>query len=302
MNIKDYEYVVELARQGNISRAAEALYITQSALSKYLQRLEQTLSVSLFYRVGNRYRPTAAGELYLRKARQILDLDQELSTEIAQFSSSRDAAIRFGYPMGMFSFVMERLFPEFFQLCPTARISTEENSSQILIQQVEDGKLDLCLAYAKEKKATLQYERLAKVWTVLAVPAGSKLLALAEKDPAYPYSVLKSDCWLQEPYIHLASHTRSGQRASIYFQKLGKLPPVRLYVDDTRSALAAVEQGFGNCLITELPHTDRLVNYLILPNFTEPFQEVYAVLRKNEGESASYQELVRLAKELYGKT
>lgn len=299
MNIKDYEYVVELARQGNVSRAAEALCITQSALTKYLQRLERELSVSLFHRVGNRYRPTAAGELYLRKARQILDLDQELSAEIAQFSSSREAAIRFGYPMGMYSFVMELLLADYFRMRPTACVSLKEDGSQTLIQEVEDGKLDLCMAYAAEKKSVLSYCHLAEVRMVLAVPAGSPLLAEAKKSPDSPYPVLESDAWLNEPYINIAPHTRSGQRAAQYIQKLGRLPPVRLYVDDTRSALAAVEQGFGNCLILALPHTDRLVNFLILPGFSDFGQDVYAVVRK--GDEAKYRELIQLAQQLYGE-
>ena len=48
MNIKDYEYIYEIARQGSISKAAEKLYITQGALTKYLQRLENELSTPLF--------------------------------------------------------------------------------------------------------------------------------------------------------------------------------------------------------------------------------------------------------------
>lgn len=82
MNIKDYEYVYEIARQKSVSKAAEKLYITQSALTKYLQRLENELSTPLFFRSGNRFIPTKAGELYLAKAAQIIDLDHELTDEI----------------------------------------------------------------------------------------------------------------------------------------------------------------------------------------------------------------------------
>jgi len=60
MNIKDYEYVYEIARQKSVSKAAEKLYITQSALTKYLQRLENELSTPLFFRSGNRFVPTHA--------------------------------------------------------------------------------------------------------------------------------------------------------------------------------------------------------------------------------------------------
>jgi len=53
MNVKDYEYILEISRWGSISKAAEKLCITQGALTKYLQRVEHELSASLFLRNGN---------------------------------------------------------------------------------------------------------------------------------------------------------------------------------------------------------------------------------------------------------
>ena len=298
MNIKDYEYIVEIARYGNISKAAEALKITQSALTKYLQRLEQYVSTPLFQRVGNRYQPTAAGELYLQKAKQILDLDRELSTELSLLSA-RQAAIRFGYPMGMFPFVMERLLPAFFARFPNAAISLKEDSSSTLTGMVEAGSLDLCLAYAAERRTGLDYEKITDSCTVLAVPSGSPLLQSAQKKEGFPYPVLDSNAWMEQPYIKIAQHTRSGQRADRYFQQIGTQPKVRLYVDSTRSALMAMEQGLGVCLLTAIPHTDRIVHYLILPSLAQEPQTVYLVTRRNEHVDKACCGLKKLAAELY---
>ena len=49
MNIKDYRYIVEIAEQESISKAAAVLYITQSALTKFLQRIEEELGASAVY-------------------------------------------------------------------------------------------------------------------------------------------------------------------------------------------------------------------------------------------------------------
>ncbi|MBR1565831.1 MAG: LysR family transcriptional regulator [Oscillospiraceae bacterium] len=299
MNIKDYEYVLEIARRGSISKAAEKLCITQGALTKYLQRLEHELSTPLFYRSGNRFLPTKAGELYLDKAKQIIDLDHELSEQIASLSSSRDAALRFGYPMGMHAFVMEFLLPAFFAAHPNACVSLKEDSSRSLLQELEEGKLDLCLAYASEKKNALEYEAMATSFMVLAVPTGSALLAHTRKAEGQPYPILEDQAWLTEPYIHLAPHTRSGQAAERYFEQIGRRPQSRLYVDDTRSALAAVEQKLGNCLLTAIPHTDKLVRYLILPELPKEEHQVFLVTRKNEKKSRACQGMIQHARQLY---
>jgi len=299
MNVKDYEYILEISRWGSISKAAEKLCITQGALTKYLQRVEHELSASLFLRNGNRLVPTKTGALYLAKARQIIDLDHELSEEIARLNSSQDAAIRFGYPMGMHAFVMEFLLPAFFAEYPEASIRLEEDSSKTVIQALDEGKLDLCLAYASEKSSALEYEALAVSRMVLAVPNASPIVKLGVREEEQPYPVLDNPLWLQQPYIQIALHTRSGKAAERYFRQIGRHPASRVYVNDTRSALAAVEQGLGNCLLTAIPHTDKLVNYMILPDLPPEEQEVYLIFRKKENQSKSFKGLLRLAHRLY---
>ncbi len=299
MNVKDYEYILEISRWGSISKAAEKLCITQGALTKYLQRVEHELSVPLFLRSGNRLVPTKPGALYLAKARQIIDLDHELSEELARLNSSQDAAIRFGHPMGMHAFVMEFLLPAFFTEYPDASIRLQEDSSKSIIQALEDGKLDLCLAYASEKSSALAYDPVAVSRMVLAVPAGSPIVKQAVRTEGQPYPVLHDPLWLQQPYIQIALHTRSGQAAERYFRQIGRRPVSRVYVDDTRSALAAVEQGLGNCLLNAIPHTDRLVSYLILPDLPPAEQEIYLVFRRKEKQSSSFKGLIRHVHRLY---
>ena len=300
MNIKDYEYVYEIARQKSVSKAAENLYITQSALTKYLQRLENELSTPLFFRSGNRFIPTKAGELYLAKASQIIDLDHELTDEIKQLSSSRDAAIRFGYPMGLTSFVFEFLLPAFFAEYPNACLSLEEDSSRALIQSVEACRLDLCLAYHVEDRSSLFYDEIAMTTgTVLAVPVDSPLVKAAKRVEGRRYPVLEGTQWLEEPYIHIAPHTRSGQAAERYFREIGKRPCTRLYVDDTRSALTAVEQKLGVSLLSAVAHTDRLIRFLILPDLQSEPQQLCLVSRQGESGGFAREGLCCLIHETY---
>mgnify|MGYP006074750835 FL=1 len=72
MNLKEIEYIMKIAEEKNITRAAERLFITPSALNQQLHRLETELGVPLFYRNGNRWYPTQAGEIYLDSARELL--------------------------------------------------------------------------------------------------------------------------------------------------------------------------------------------------------------------------------------
>lgn len=82
MGYKNLNYIVEIANQRNISKAAERLFISQSALSIYLKRIEKELGVDLFIRRNNLLIPTPEGELFVSTTKEILRLEEELYTRI----------------------------------------------------------------------------------------------------------------------------------------------------------------------------------------------------------------------------
>ena len=94
MDVKYLEYVLETAKQKSITRAAEVLYISQSALSQYIQRLEQDVGAPLFVRNRGEMTLTAAGELYIEAAQSVISIREQLYANIAAL---RDAGrIRLG--------------------------------------------------------------------------------------------------------------------------------------------------------------------------------------------------------------
>lgn len=78
MDFKDLTYIIAVAKYQNITKAANSLYITQPTLTKFIQNLEQSLGQKLFKKAGNRFLLTYAGERYVEKAGEILQLKKEL--------------------------------------------------------------------------------------------------------------------------------------------------------------------------------------------------------------------------------
>ncbi|MCI7796069.1 MAG: LysR family transcriptional regulator, partial [Lachnospiraceae bacterium] len=72
MDTKQIEYIIKIAEENNITRAAEKLFITQSALNQQLLKLEKELGTPLFHRSRTNWRLTEAGEIYLKNAREML--------------------------------------------------------------------------------------------------------------------------------------------------------------------------------------------------------------------------------------
>ena len=68
MDLRQIEYILKIAEENNITRAAQKLFISQSALNQQLLKLEKELGVQLFHRSRTNWRPTKAGEIYLEGA------------------------------------------------------------------------------------------------------------------------------------------------------------------------------------------------------------------------------------------
>lgn len=298
MNVRDYEYIVEISSEGSLSRAADKLCITPGALSKYLNRLEDSLDIRLFKRIGNRLILTKAGARYVELGKAIMLLDEQVDNDLMNMKDSGESAFRLGSTKGMSSFVLKKLLPEFYK-DNKDQIAFERGSSEDLIKWIEEGRLDLCFTYAPEKKSDLDYIFLAHVPLVLAIPSSSSLTSKAVKKDDYIYPYLADSSWLDKNYISLTKMTLSGRIAENYLSKIGKRPPVRLYATDTLTALESVEGGIGNTLMIALPYTDRSVTFLSLPDTKDYGADVYAVFRRGDNLGSTFEQLLSLGKQYY---
>ena len=83
MDIKNPEYILEIARQQSVTHAAEKLLVTQSTLSQYLLKLENELGTPLFSREKSGLVPTEAGHVYLHAARAVVQIQNAAAASIA---------------------------------------------------------------------------------------------------------------------------------------------------------------------------------------------------------------------------
>ena len=82
MDRREMEYLIVIAQEKNLSKAAERLYVSQPALSRFLLKMENSIGMPLFERKKRQLVPTMAGELCLDTARKMLQLDQDLERKL----------------------------------------------------------------------------------------------------------------------------------------------------------------------------------------------------------------------------
>ncbi|MEK8129964.1 LysR family transcriptional regulator [Paenibacillus filicis] len=143
MEIRDLQYVTELARWRSFTKAAEALHITQPTLSKMIRNLESELGVDLFVRVGKRVEVTDAGALICEQGQMILQAFASLDRELKDMTGLHKGSIRIGLPpmagSSFFAGVMSRFRARY----PGLAIQMVEDGARRIEKEVTLGRLDM---------------------------------------------------------------------------------------------------------------------------------------------------------------
>ena len=145
MNLNKYTYVIAVAEAQNMRRAAEMLYISQPALTKSLNLLEEELGVKLFDRNTSPIRLTYAGELFVEEARKILDLNRHLMEEITHIATVQKSRLVLGIPSDRGSVWLPHLIPAFSQKFPLIDLQVVEGNNQEIETFLLNGDVDLAL-------------------------------------------------------------------------------------------------------------------------------------------------------------
>jgi DNA-binding transcriptional LysR family regulator len=145
MDLHSLQAFVEVARQGSFSAAAEALFVTQPAISKRVKALEEELGTSLFDRIGIKTGLTEAGRALFPRAKQLLDEAEDMR----RFASSLSATVTGSLVMGTSHHIgLHRLPPvlkAFRADYPAVSLDIRFMDSERACHAVESGDLELAI-------------------------------------------------------------------------------------------------------------------------------------------------------------
>ncbi|ALK97910.1 LysR family transcriptional regulator [Massilia sp. WF1] len=181
MNIKQLEHLLAVARTGSFSRAAERLFITQSALSRSIQSLEEDLGAPLFDRIGKRNELTPLGkDVVARAGRLVRDAD-ELRRSVELFKQGDGGAMRIGMGPGPAAVLMTPLLCHMAEQHPKVQVGITRGSTELQLMQLRANQLDALVVDARSivPAADLLVESLGELRTCFVCRAGHPLAGLA---------------------------------------------------------------------------------------------------------------------------
>ncbi|WP_298703068.1 LysR family transcriptional regulator [uncultured Veillonella sp.] len=145
MELRVLRYFLEMARENNMSRAAQNLHITQPTMSKQIRELEDELGVKLYNRTNYNIELTEAGFLLQKRAQDIIDLVNKTELEFKDFSSLYEGTIYVGSAEShSFSFVAKTIH-NLQKISPKIQVHLYSGNVEDVLEKLEKNLLDFAL-------------------------------------------------------------------------------------------------------------------------------------------------------------
>lgn len=151
MDLQQLRYVVEVARAGSFTRAAERCFVTQSALSHQIAALEREIGQRLFARSSRSVRLTEAGEAFLPHAEKALMAAEQAKEDAAAAGGEIVGTLRLGVIPTVTAVDLPRILVEYRAAHPSARVELRVGNSDELMAAIRGGELDVALVGLREE-------------------------------------------------------------------------------------------------------------------------------------------------------
>ena len=216
MELDQLRYFLRVAERGNFTRAAEDLLISQPALSRSIQKLEEELGQPVFERKTRSVSLTDAGLLLQTRAQQVLSILEDTKSEITDDGES--GRIRIGAIPTIAPFFLPDVLRQFSEEYPKATVIVQENTTDNLVKSCTQGEIDLAILALPIPAKYLEVEELFAEELFLVLPidhplAKKKTIRLSDVEPL-PFVLLDEAHCLSDNIISFCRQ-RSFQPVSV---------------------------------------------------------------------------------------
>lgn len=257
MNFKDLEYVCAIAKHKSITRAAQALFITQPTLSQYIKNLQERLGVSLFYYEGNKILLTDEGNLLVSRGLGLLDSRDLLLNDLYTINQTGRGVLKIAIPLGRGIHLLPSILPEFHRLYPLAEIRLSEGSSMELVNLVENRACDLVVINYPTFPANIEFETIGYENMLLIMGKSSPYRTLLTYDKkGRPHlrlsdlSSLSGEPSMPEFVLHKPNQ-HTGQVERKLLKNFGICPKIILETRNLEASYHLAAKGCGMTFLSE---------------------------------------------------
>lgn len=247
-------YVVQIAEQGSLTKAAAALGISQPALSSGLTNLEKELGYKLFNRKSVPITFTPEGELYFEYIKRMQVLSEDLQRRIESLREETNGKVAIGGPVAYIESIVTDAMVEFRKRNPNYRVSIKCSPLAELIEMAEAGEIDCFISTREALPERFEKQMIKQEKIYLCIPKSNPVNeALIEyrtipgKDTlCFDYSILDG-----QEFIFLEEGQPLQIQMETFFKANGIRPANKVVVNQVSTAVNLAIKGDGICFASE---------------------------------------------------
>jgi LysR family hydrogen peroxide-inducible transcriptional activator len=245
MTIQQLEYIVALDNHNNFVRAAEACNVTQPTLTMQVQKLEDEIGFLVFDRSKKPFTVTRLGKVFVQHSREILSRINNLREQVNYELETVEGTFRMGIIPTLAPYLLPYLLPDFIKNYPKTKLVIEELQSEIVIEQIKNGKMDVAILSGPVDDTFIQEH------FVYSEPF---LVYHHEQSPLREKKLIStSDLDLDKLLLLSEGHCFRNQTLNICGKDdLTEVGSFSYYSGSIESIMALVDKGLGYTLIPEL--------------------------------------------------
>lgn len=272
MNLIQLRYFQAVCLYGTVTKAAEAMNISQPSISLAIKELEEEFSVSLFHRQYRGMRLSEAGKKLFELSKKLLREAENMTRTMEELGEKRHL-LRIGVGPMIGSIILPSLYENYFSLHPELRVEIQESARSISLRHLEEGKLDmLFLAHAGAPDPS--YNSL-KVMELEVVCAMTKSHELAKKERISIRELKEQNLVLFQDTFYNTELIKSR------FQNEGITPNVILQSSQVSTIRSMIASGIAMGFLLS-PMIDKEKNIRGIP-LDPPLKESVSLVWKDDG-------------------
>ncbi len=244
MDLQQLENIIAIEREKSISKAAEQLFITQSALNQQLLKLEKELGIQLFERRKQGMIPTFAGKVYLNTAHRMIDMKNETYKIIQDISNETTGEIAVAYTPESGSRMFSNIYPLFHAKYPNVTFHIREARVKKMEQMLLNREVDIAFSsyYEACRHPDIEYIDGRSEYMVLGLPISHPLAYLGGKGSSSTLPIMDLTLLRRENFIILSKETRMRDMIDSAFTHAGFHPNILFESISTHTVVNMVKR------------------------------------------------------------
>lgn len=304
MDLTMLNYIVTIAEEKKLSKASEKLYVTSSALSQCIKKLESDIGIPIFEKInGQAFHLTEGGRLYVETAKKMLEMKEEVYRELEDVQHDNRGSFVFGCSPKRGLAMLSNIFPKFYKKYPNIHIELKEANLNTLYESVINGKVDIAvLTPLSEETKYVNLEPLDKEEVVLAVPKEHPQAYLAGESGIGTLSLQDLKMFEKDNWMMTNKTSMLRNLTDEIFEEAGFFPEkILLETSSTNPHISAVEEGIAVSIVP-MPRLLNTLDIVIFQLLPKQYRRLYAAYRNSYLLSNSQRYFINLMAEFYNNT